>query len=57
MMNSFMISSYHQVLLSDRMKGSVVDGACSTWGRSTYMVLVGTHEGKEPIRRQEWMGR
>jgi len=32
-MNSFMISSYQQVLLDDLMKGSEVDGACDTWSR------------------------
>jgi hypothetical protein len=52
-MKSFMISSYQQVLLGDAMKGSEVVGACVMWNRSTYMVLLGTREGKEPLGRQE----
>jgi hypothetical protein len=52
-MNSFVISSYQQVLLGDPYRGSEVVGACGMWSRSTYMVLLWTHEGKEPLGRQE----
>jgi len=39
--------------LGDAVKGSEVDGACGMWSRSTYMVLLGTCEGKEPLGRKE----